>query len=270
MLSEPVRAVVPVLIISELDIGVLMSDDFILEEYYKDLSEVVLLTKQQEAVLFRQYEKGDDSAGHRLVEGCLRLCFSIAKAYWKDNNPETLKELISAGNEGLIRALPKFKPEKDVKFSTYAGYWILMFIRKYAVEDSKIVKPPIKSRRKSKLAEELRPSSDSLVYIKTLEDVNMASSIDGPDVEVLNHREAAYRKLQADTLLRFLSNRERIVIDRSFGLSGKEESLNSIGKDLGLSSERVRQIKEVARSKLATWAKYYSESESDSEGSGSP
>lgn len=232
-------------------------DDFILEEYYKDLSHVVLLTKEQEAVLYRQYEVGDKSAGHRLVEGCLRLCFSIAKAYWKDNNPETLKELISAGNEGLIRALPKFKPEKDVKFSTYAGYWILMYIRKYAVEDSKIVKPPIKSRRKSKLAEELRPSSDSLVYIKTLEDVNMSSSIDGPDVEVANAQEASLIKLRTDTLLRFLTNRERIIIQRSLGLRGNAESLKSIGGDLGLSSERVRQIKEVARSKLERWAVYF-------------
>lgn len=238
-------------------------DDFILEEYYRDLSHVVLLTKEQEGVLFRQYESGDSSAGHRLVEGCLRLCFSIAKGYWKDNNPETLKELISAGNEGLIRALPKFKPEKDVKFSTYAGYWILMYIRKYAVEDSKIVKPPIKSRRKAKLTEELKSSPDSLVYIKTLEDVNMSSTIDGPETEVESLEQKALLKLQTDTLLRFLTNRERIVIERSFGIkTGKEESLKSIGRDLRLSSERVRQVKEVARSKLEKWAKYYSDESS--------
>tara|TARA_Y100001970_G_scaffold289425_1_gene419829 strand:+ start:1091 stop:1831 length:741 start_codon:yes stop_codon:yes gene_type:complete len=235
-------------------------DDFILEEYYKDLSHVVLLTKAEEAALYRKYEKGESQAGHKLVEGCLRLCFSIAKGYWKDNNPETLKELISAGNEGLIRALPKFKPEKDVKFSTYAGYWILMYIRKYAVEDSKIVKPPIKSRRKAKLSAELKASPDSLVYIKTLEDVNMSSTIDGPDIEVETAEYKAIQKMRTDTLLRFLTNRERIVIERSFGLqTGKEESLKSIGRDLSLSSERVRQVKEVARLKLERWAKYYEE-----------
>lgn len=242
-------------------------DDFILEEYYKDLSHVVLLTKKEEAALYKKYERGDKTAGHKLVEGCLRLCFSIAKGYWKDNNPETLKELISAGNEGLIRALPKFKPEKDVKFSTYAGYWILMYIRKYAVEDSKIVKPPIKSRRKSKLAEELKStaSAANLVYIKTLEDVNMSSSIDGPDVEVETAEQKALLKLRSDTLLRFLTNRERIVIERSFGLhTGKEESLKSIGRDLSLSSERVRQVKEVARSKLEKWAYYYEEASESS------
>lgn len=233
-------------------------DDFILEEYYKDLSHVVLLTKGEEAELFRRYENGDSLAGHKLVEGCLRLCFSIAKGYWKDNNPETLKELISAGNEGLIRALPKFNPEKDVKFSTYAGYWILMYIRKYAVEDSKLVKPPIKSRRQAKLSEELKVQPDSLVYIKTLDDVDMSSTIDGPEAEVEGAEERALLALQADTLLRFLTNRERIVVERSFGLkTGKEESLKSIGRDLNLSSERVRQVKEVARSKLEKWSKYY-------------
>lgn len=230
----------------------------IISEYYESLSKVKILTKDEEKVEYSKYLKGDSRAGERLIESCLRLCFSIAKTYWKDNNPETLKDLISCGNEGLLKALNKFDPSRDVKFSTYSAYWILMYIRKYVVEDSKIVKPPIAIRRKVKI-KEVNKHPNNIVY-KEARDYNTVCTAPTPEEAVIESDSQAYEKFILDNLLRFLSQRERLVLSEAYGLdSSSSVSLCSLGKKLNLSSERIRQIKEAATKKLVSWKPYFLE-----------
>ncbi len=238
-------------------LGPFMSMD-IISEYYESLSKVKILSKSEEKVEFHKYTKGDSRAGERLIESCLRLCFSIAKNYWKDNNPETLKDLISSGNEGLLKALTKFDPSKDVKFSTYSAYWVLMYVRKYVVEDSKMVKPPIAVRRSVRL-HEAHKSDPGIVY-KEAKDYNTICTGPNPEESLEDKDLEAYKKFIFDNLLRFLSNRERLVVSSVYGLGELEpQSLCSLGKSMRLSSERVRQIKESAVEKITKWTLYFSE-----------
>lgn len=228
----------------------------IISEYYSSLSRVKILTKEEEKKEFQKYASGDSRAGERLVESCLRLCFSIAKNYWKDNNPETLKDLISSGNEGLLRALRRFDPSKDVKFSTYSAYWILMYVRKYVVEDSKIVKPPIAVRRKMRLQDANKQPSN-MIY-KEAQEYNTVCTRLTPDVLCEEKDTSAYNLFILEGLLRFLTQRERLVVSCVHGLGNKKsQSLCSLGMELGLSSERVRQIRETATSKLTKWREYF-------------
>ena len=230
----------------------------IISEYYDSLSHVKILTKEEEKIEHKKYLQGDSRAGDALIESCLRLCFSIAKTYWKDNNPETLKDLISCGNEGLLKALRKFDPSRDVKFSTYSAYWILMYVRKYIVEDSKIVKPPIAMRRKVKI-KEVSAQPTNIVY-KEAKDYNAVCTAPTPEEVAISTDLAAYEKFILENLLRFLSQRERLVITEAYGLdSSSPISLCSLGKKLSLSSERIRQIKEAATNKLVAWKGYFLE-----------
>ena len=228
----------------------------VISEYYDSLSKVTILTKEQEKVEYAKYKRGDSRAGQRLIESCLRLSFSIAKSYWKDNNPETLKDLISSGNEGLIKALSKFDPTKNVKFSTYSAYWILMYIRKYVVEDNKLVKPPISVRRKARLRDSLK-RDDNIIY-KEAQEYNTICTAPTPEEAAVDADFSAQRSFLVESLLRFLSNRERRVLSASFGLVDKPKPLSAIGAQMNLSSERVRQIKEKAISKLGRWSPYFS------------
>ena len=231
-------------------------DDMILSKYYKELSNVVVLSREAELEAFHSYRKGDKDAGRRLVESCLKLVFSIARSYWKDQSAETLKDLISAGNEGLMRSLGKFDPTRGVKFSTYTGYWVLMYIRRYAVEDSKIVKPPIAQRRKAKLEKELR-NTGTYVYLD-LQEFNQVSESLNPQEEVEAVDGECHTKHLVLTCNRFLSNRERIIVENTFGLNGGgEDSLKKLGSRLGLSSERIRQIKTSALEKIQSWCPYF-------------
>lgn len=228
----------------------------IISEYYDSLSQVKILTKEEEKIEFKKYQEGDSSAGDRLIESCLRLCFSIAKTYWKDNNPETLQDLISCGNEGLLKALKKFDPSRNVKFSTYSAYWILMYIRKYVVEDSRIVKPPIAMRRQVKI-KDINNEPSNIVY-KEAYDYNTICTDPTPEQCIISQDEEAYQKFILENLLRFLSQRERLVLTSAYGLDNFEAvSLCELGKKLNLSSERIRQIKESATNKLTYWKDYF-------------
>lgn len=232
--------------------------DDTLSEYYDSLKKVKILSKKEEKDAHARYLRGDSRAGEKLIESCLRLCFSIAKNYWKDNNPETLKDLISSGNEGLLKALDKFDPSKDVKFSTYSAYWVLMYVRKHIVEDSKVVKPPISVRRKSKLQEVSADTSSNIVYREAQDYNTICTDLTPAEAAEESDREA-YNKVITENLLRFLTYRERYILTHTYGLTDDPpSSLCSLAEKLGLSSERVRQIREVAISKLRNWGAYYS------------
>ena len=220
------------------------TDDFssatdILDIYYSDLSKVSVLNKDLEFKLLQEYSNPSVSLDRKttilkqVVESNLKLVFSLAKYLWKDQDKNTLQELISAGNEGLVAAINKFDPVYKVRLCTYAGHWINMYMRKVQKGPVKIpVDKPIPKYMEQSYAPEGTYTEDY-------------DSLLSEDKEAIA------------TWLRFLSERERFIVEHSYGLHPFEPiSLKEIGARLNLSSERVRQIRTTAVEKLKSWTKY--------------
>jgi RNA polymerase sigma factor (sigma-70 family) len=213
----------------------------LLDVYYEELSRVVVLDKDLEFKYMEEYSNSETSVDRKnsilkaVIESNLKLVFSLAKNLWQDKNKETLQELISAGNEGLMLAMNKFDPKYKVRFCTYAGHWVNMCMRK--VQKGPVRTPADKAAPKY-LGEEKAPQGMYMVDLYELleEDDDKASLL---------------------LWSRFLSERERYILEHSYALSSKNfKSLKDIGKRLNLSSERVRQIRTEAVNKLRKWCQF--------------
>jgi RNA polymerase sigma factor (sigma-70 family) len=211
----------------------------VLDIYYSDLSKVSVLHKDIEFRLLQEYVNPSTSSERKstilkqVVESNLKLVFSLAKYLWKDQDKNTLQELISAGNEGLVAAVNKFDPSYKVRLCTYAGHWINMHMRK-------VQKGPVKVPVDKVLPKYV--DSSIVPEGSYSEDYDSLLSDDKDSIA---------------TWLRFLSERERFIVERSYGLNPFDPiSLKEIGKKLNLSSERVRQIRTAAVEKLKYWTKY--------------
>ena len=216
----------------------------LLDIYYKSLSKVDILPRKEEDSLLKEYhdygtsESRKQELKRRILESNLRLVFSMAKTMWDRKDPELLAELIANGNVGLVLALDKFNPAYGTRFCTYAGHWVMMTMRKTF---SGLVKTPA-SKPQAQYEDESCLSEGSY------------------EVDLLEDLETQQRKIIAQIWLRFLSNRERYIITRSFSLhdpEAKASSLRNMSRDLGLSSERVRQIRSNALDKLRLWLTYH-------------
>jgi RNA polymerase sigma factor (sigma-70 family) len=215
-----------------------------LDAYYNQLSTVTILDKDLEFRYMQEYcsvntpEDRKTTIREKVAESNLKLVFSLAKYLWKDKDKETLQELISAGNEGLLMAMDRYDPKYNVRFCTYAGHWVLMCMRK--VQKSPVRHPTDKAPPKI-FGEEAIPI--------TAYEVNLYEVLEeDDDMQSLK------------TFSRFLTEREIYILNYSHGLldHGQVKSLKDIGKKLKLSSERVRQLKTEAVKKLKTWVSKYS------------
>ena len=113
--------------------------DFI-KLYFNDISKIPLLNYEEEKEIARKIKKGDEEAKKKLIESNLRLVISIAKRFF--GSRLTFSDLIQEGNIGLIKAIEKFDPDKEFKFSTYATWWIKQSITKAIADMSKHVRIP--------------------------------------------------------------------------------------------------------------------------------
>jgi RNA polymerase primary sigma factor len=248
------------------------------------VSEVGLLTPEEEVDLARRTRKGDQAALERLISANLRFVVSIAKVY--QNRGLSLTDLINEGNLGLLRAARRFDERKGIRFISYAVWWIRHSILKALAEQSKIVRLPLNKterlRRIAKAAKELGQKrgrdptveeiaeqlkvetsevSDAMAIAKS--DISLDAPVTEEDDCLVNIIEAttypspeelAKRNTFRDDLekaLETLSPREARILVLYFGL-GEENShtLEEIGAQMRLSRERVRQIKEKALKKL--------------------
>ena len=218
-------------------------DSEILDIYYNTLSKVRILPRAEEDQALREYHDINTPKARKqqlkstILESNLRLVFSMAKGMWDKKDPELLADLIANGNVGLILALEKFNPSFGTRFCTYAGHWILMTMRK---SYRGLVRTPTD-----------KPSA----LIIGSEAIPIGSYEEDID-EVID---SGHRRCTLNLWLRFLSNRERYIIIKSFSLRDpyeKPHSLRDMSKELGLSSERVRQIRAVAIEKLKLWMSY--------------
>jgi RNA polymerase primary sigma factor len=210
--------------------------------YYDDLKKYKPLTKAKERRLLKKCKKGNLKAKNEILEANLRFVFDIAKHYTGRGVP--ISELISDGNMGLLRAIDKFDESKDVKFISYAVWWI-----RQAMLES------IKKRNAINFVEiEPNTDNDSSMDKKLIEDDEDDVSFNN---DFSNENDEKSREVTENqrniitSLIDTLSDRERDIVENYYGINDKKElTLTDIGKKYNLSSERVRQIKLNAIRKL--------------------
>ena len=256
-----------------------------LEVYFRDINRYDLLDRDEEIALAKRIRQGDDEALAALVRANLRFVVSVAKRYI--NQGLMLSDLINEGNIGLLKAAHRFDEERGYRFISYAVWWIRQSIMQALLDKSRTIRLPqnqtallIKiSRTRAILQNEGNPNpspdqiaerldldvGDVLHALRSdrtemaLDDTGEADS-DRPLAEVLedlNHEAPDHgvlqRGLREDVrrCLSALSDREASVVIQYFGLGYEEaQTLQVIGERMGLTRERIRQIKEKALAKL--------------------
>lgn len=254
------------------------------DKYLKDINPIGLITTEREVELANQIKEGSQRAQKELIEANLRFVVSIAKQY--QGRGLDISDLVSEGNIGLIKAAQKFDVSKGIKFISYAVWWIRQSILQSLADNSRMIRLPlnqINSLNKirecqSKLEQELSRLPDSYELAEelginhekielTMKSSGFVKSLDSQitddeggltledtissDSKTDSEMDYQSLKLEIAQLLCRLSEKEKNVIEMSFGLSGKSEmTLSEISEFLGVGTERVRQIKKSALSKL--------------------
>lgn len=213
------------------------------EIYYDDLKKYKPLTKAKEKRLLKQCKKGNIKAQNELLEANLKFVFDIAKHYTGRGVP--ISDLISEGNMGLIRAINKFDENQDVKFISYAVWWI----RQYILD-------AIKKKKLINIVEIEKSNGTQNVLEKTISD-DEDEIVGKNDNFLSNENEEKKKEINQEQkevinrLLNVLTPKERKIIEKYYGLNEtKELTLYEIGTEMNLSSERVRQIKHKSMRKL--------------------
>jgi RNA polymerase primary sigma factor len=266
--------------------GSAAEEDKSLEHYLREISRTPLLTREEEQELGRRILKGDQEARDALVTANLRFVVSVAKVYARKTGAPIM-DVINQGNLGLIEAARRFDAERGRKFITYAVWWIRHAILKGMAEQSGAMRLPLNKsgaiRRMWRTLERMRqqmgrePTDKELATamkmkvgdIEELKKLSINSlSLDAPmayDEDVALGDMVAdetddpllmdlhYESLSQELgfLLAELTPRESTILRHYFGLDGrKKKTLEEIGEMMGLTRERIRQIKEEALGKL--------------------
>lgn len=253
--------------------------------YLSEIGRVPLIDGRKEIELARRIRKGDASAKQQLAEANLRLVVSIAKKYI--GRGLSFLDLIQEGNIGLFRAVEKFDPERGFKFSTYATWWIRQAITRAIADQARTIRIPVHmvetinklTHTQRRLVQELgrEPTIDELsvemeMDIKKVRHIQKISqdivSLESPvgseedsklgdfieDEEASSPFENTSKQLRKENvhqMLDFLTPRERKIIEMRFGLQdGIGHTLEEVGKEFGVTRERIRQIEAKVLQKM--------------------
>ena len=255
--------------------------------YLKEMGRVDLLTAEEEVDLAKRMEDGDHEARQHLIEANLRLVVSIAKKYIGQGM--SFLDLIQEGNKGLMKAVEKFDYRKGYKFSTYATWWIRQAITRALDDQARTIRIPVHmvetinklkriKRRLHKeldrdptaeeISEEMDLSPEKVEEIMEIAQNQQPVSLDSPigeeedsnlgdfiaDDETPDPDTAASIKLlkdELDEVLDSLTDREKRVLELRFGIEdGRPRTLEEVGREFGVTRERIRQIQAKAMRKL--------------------
>ena len=243
-----------------------------------------LLTAAEEVALAKRVERGDAEAKERMINSNLRLVISIAKRYQRKDLP--LLDLVQEGVIGLNRAVEKFDWRKGFKFSTYATWWIRQACQRAISNQSATIRIPTHvnerrvklARAQTRLETQLgrKPTREELAEEAELELVHVQEALDAVEANVSLNRpigseedgelgdlfddenalspedEAvdSLRRREVRRAIESLPERERRIIELRFGIGGDPMALEAIGKELGITRERVRQLEAEALARL--------------------
>lgn len=241
-----------------------------IKSYLTDIRKIKVMTPEREKELASIISSGECTDKQRaeihqeLLEGNLRFVIKVAKQY--QNQGLTLSDLIAEGNYGLMKAIENFDWGRNLRFISYAVWWIKQSILQSLNENSRTIRLPVNvvqdlHRAKKEIQntnKELDSKFTSLPtttgldnYINdegdTLMDLIVNSDSPSPD-EMFDTKGQLKSKLK--DVMTILDDREKVIIEDYFGISGTEKTLEEIGNSFGLTKERVRQIKEKALRKL--------------------
>ena len=258
--------------------------------YLKEIGKVPLLSRDEEVEVAKRIENGDESAKDELAAANLRLVVSIAKRYAKHNGKMGILDLIQEGNIGLMKAVDKFDYSKGFKFSTYATWWIRQAITRALADQDRMIRIPVhvvesinkmnriqrtlqqdldRDAKPEELAAEMNEPLQKVEEIITVAKNQETDSLDKPvgeegdsqlgdlleDNKAINPEEYTAFEMLKDQLSgmmgEFLTDREAKVLKLRFGLENDEpHTLEEVGRSLGVTRERVRQIEAKAVKKL--------------------
>lgn len=257
--------------------------------YLKEIGQYDLLTAEEEVELAQRIEKGDEEAKNLLARANLRLVVSIAKKYVNRSPNLTMLDLIQEGSIGLFKAVEKFDWTKGYKFSTYATWWIRQAITRAIADQSRTIRIPvhmvetiakykrIKRRMEQDLGREPMPEEIALEMGLEIDKVHHIERInqntvsletpvgqddDGsstlgdfiPDEHVDSPDDEASKRIlseQITEILNELTPKERKILEMRSGLmDGINHTLEEVGKEFGVTRERIRQIEAKAHEKI--------------------
>jgi RNA polymerase primary sigma factor len=252
--------------------------------FMREAGRYQLLTAAEEVELAKRIERGERAAKERMINSNLRLVISIAKRYQGHGLP--LGDLVQEGTIGLNRAAEKFDWRRGFKFSTYATWWIRQACQRAIANQSSVIRVPAhvherrlklaRARQRLETAEGTTPSADELAAatgyeLRHVEEAlgavtasvslnqTVGSNDDGELGELFSDpyasdpAEEAFESVQREDVRRALGtlpSNERRVLELRFGLDGEPQSLESIGHELQIGRERVRQLEQEALAKL--------------------
>ena len=252
-----------------------------LDRYLNEIAREPMLTPEEEAELATKIHKGGkegEQARDRLVSANLRFVVSVAKQY--QNQGIFLTDLINEGNMGLVKAAEKFDETRGFKFISYAVWWIRQSIIEALAVKSRIVRVPLnqvgiagKVNRATEQFVQLNgriPSTQELSQITGIDENSHTTSIDAPlgneegdnsMADILTSDDTStnsdsqldresMNQFINDLLKEVLNEREQTIIRESFGIGVMEKSLEEIADEMGMTRERIRQVKEKAIRKI--------------------
>ncbi len=266
------------------------------QQYLREIGKTELLTSDEEKELAKRIEKGDEESRRKFIKANLRLVVSIAKRYVNRSPNLSILDLIQEGNNGLMRAVDKFDYHRGFKFSTYAHWWIRQAITRALADQSRTIRIPVHmvetiskyTQAKRRLFQELgrEPLAEEIAIEMTMpvekiyhiqkisqEVVSLESPLgDGDDEDsvlaefIQDEKSLTPQQVASQALLRDkikniiadLSPREQKILAMRFGLDdGITHTLEEVGKQFGVTRERIRQIEAKALQKIKQHERSY-------------